>query len=327
MLLGSGDGTFQGARRFATGAVRPLSIASADLTGDGVPDLVTANQFSYNVSVLVGNSDPVSFSARVARGTGGWNAELRIPDALFGGWHHAAGIIMSHFAVDGGALSFNWPTSGDPNGPATWAQAQLGLLPVLANQAPVGYAAANQILQLDAPQLVFLDGTGTRDPDGDKLNLQWAQVTGPAVLLSDADKPISSFQADPVTRPIERLFRLIINDGEAVTEAETTITILPPEGRALPTAPLFRRGEVNGDGELDVSDVITTLIRLFASPEAFACSDAADVNDSGSADISDAVYSLHFLFLGGPAPLPPFEICGMDPTEDTLDCVSFSGCQ
>jgi hypothetical protein len=56
------------------------------------------------------------------------------------------------------------------------------------------------------------------------------------------------------------------------------------------------------------------------------CLDAADSNDSGVVDLSDAVYSLQFLFIGGPAPAAPFGACGMDGTEDGLDCVTFPIC-
>ncbi len=42
--------------KFAAGD-QPVSVAVADLDGDSVPDLVTANQGSHDVSVLLGNGD------------------------------------------------------------------------------------------------------------------------------------------------------------------------------------------------------------------------------------------------------------------------------
>ncbi len=67
MLLGNGDGTFQAAVSFAAGT-DPVSVAVADLDGDTIPDLVTANRDSNDVSVLLGNGDgrfraAVSFAA------------------------------------------------------------------------------------------------------------------------------------------------------------------------------------------------------------------------------------------------------------------------
>ena len=52
VLRGNGDGTFQTPNTVPTGGVFPISVAVADLNGDGTPDLVTANANSNNVSVL-----------------------------------------------------------------------------------------------------------------------------------------------------------------------------------------------------------------------------------------------------------------------------------
>ena len=43
MLLGNGNGTFQAQQTFAAGS-NPVSVAVADVNGDGKPDLVVANQ-------------------------------------------------------------------------------------------------------------------------------------------------------------------------------------------------------------------------------------------------------------------------------------------
>jgi len=51
VLLGNGDGTFNGEKRVVVGVV-PISIAAPDLNGDGKIDLVTANYNSNDVSVL-----------------------------------------------------------------------------------------------------------------------------------------------------------------------------------------------------------------------------------------------------------------------------------
>jgi hypothetical protein len=55
VLLGNGNGTFHSAVNFGVGST-PVSVAVADVNGDGRPDLVTANQtFSGTVNVLLGN--------------------------------------------------------------------------------------------------------------------------------------------------------------------------------------------------------------------------------------------------------------------------------
>ena len=68
------------------------------------------------------------------------------------------------------------------------------------------------------------------------------------------------------------------------------------------------------------------------------CFDAADVNDNGEVlisfdpdmsveeirsrliELSDSIFLLNYVFLGGPAPNDPLLECGLDPTEDSLDC-------
>lgn len=59
ILLGNGDGTFQTCKNYSAGSQTPITLAVADLNGDGNQDLVTANgQFANNsVSVLLGNGD------------------------------------------------------------------------------------------------------------------------------------------------------------------------------------------------------------------------------------------------------------------------------
>ncbi|MAW75946.1 MAG: hypothetical protein CMJ95_09805 [Planctomycetes bacterium] len=86
----------------------------------------------------------------------------------------------------------------------------------------------------------------------------------------------------------------------------------------------FRRGDVNLDGIFNIGDPIWDLLCLFSCFP--ACLDAHDSNDDGSWDIADPIYMLGYLFVGGPAPPPPFFECGADPTEDVLDCDNFNSC-
>ena len=68
MLLGNGNGTFQTQQTFAAG-VSPISVAVADVNGDGKPDLVVANYGNGSVSVLLGNGNG-TFQAQQTFATG-----------------------------------------------------------------------------------------------------------------------------------------------------------------------------------------------------------------------------------------------------------------
>ena len=78
VLLGNGDGTFQTAVAYSSGGYGALSVAVADVNGDGKPDLVVANQCADStcatngtVAVLLGNGDG-TFQTAVAYSSGGY---------------------------------------------------------------------------------------------------------------------------------------------------------------------------------------------------------------------------------------------------------------
>jgi hypothetical protein len=76
VLLGNGDGTFQGAVAYSSGGYDANWVAVGDVNGDGKPDLLVVNQCADNtcangnVAVLLGNGDG-TFQGAVAYGSGG----------------------------------------------------------------------------------------------------------------------------------------------------------------------------------------------------------------------------------------------------------------
>ena len=77
---------------------------------------------------------------------------------------------------------------------------------------------------------------------------------------------------------------------------------------------MFRRGDVNSDGRMDVADPVRLLNFLFLGvPSKIACVESADVDGTGAVDITDGVSILLYLFLGGRPPVPPFPGCGSEP--------------
>ncbi len=89
----------------------------------------------------------------------------------------------------------------------------------------------------------------------------------------------------------------------------------------------FKRGDVNTDKLVDLSDPIDLLGALFVGGQQPACKDAADSNDDGLLDLSDAIFTLRYLFFGESKPEAPFPSCGFDLTLDLLDCQQYPPCE
>ncbi len=110
--------------------------------------------------------------------------------------------------------------------------------------------------------------------------------------------------------------------SETLLPGMVMLLLLPmpaPAGDPGPTE-VFRRGEVNDDGNQDLTDAIVILTHLFLGGRQIFCLDAADVNDDGRVDIADPIRLLNYLFAGSEAPPPPYAEPGRDPTEDALRC-------
>ncbi|MGH7753203.1 MAG: hypothetical protein ACREN5_10325, partial [Gemmatimonadales bacterium] len=101
-----------------------------------------------------------------------------------------------------------------------------------------------------------------------------------------------------------------------------------PQLPSPPTAfKLFKRGDLNEDARLDISDPVGLLGCLFLGTRCSRCADAADVNDDGSIDLSDAVFELGCLFLTR-CPALGEAACEADRSrEDRLDCDEYNGCR
>ena len=88
----------------------------------------------------------------------------------------------------------------------------------------------------------------------------------------------------------------------------------------------FRRGDVTGDEQFNLSDGVSLLNFLFLVATPPSCPDAADVDDDGNLSLTDAVVLFNFLFLRGLPPAAPGVDCGADTTEDELSACA-SNCQ
>ncbi len=91
----------------------------------------------------------------------------------------------------------------------------------------------------------------------------------------------------------------------------------------------FRRGDIEGNNEMSLSDVIRFLNFHFMAIGTISCLDAADVDDNGILEITDAIRMLNFLFVGiGRIPDPPGPyLCGPDLNPDSFPPCDYPDCQ
>ncbi len=130
----------------------------------------------------------------------------------------------------------------------------------------------------------------------------------PSETVSQVDDFTLEVIADQVAEDVDSLTLEVSLDGVVFVTWETPI----------PVAPMFIRGDVDGSGELDVTDsgVLASFLNGGLPPISYY--DALDVNDDGQIDAGDLTYLNVHLFLGGEAPLAPFPAAGIDPTPEDL---------
>jgi hypothetical protein len=90
------------------------------------------------------------------------------------------------------------------------------------NKPPVADAGVDQTV--DEGQTVFLNGSGSNDPDGVISTFQWTQTAGPIVALSAAAAAQPSFTAPDVGPGGDSLtFKLTVTDDEGLQSSDTCI--------------------------------------------------------------------------------------------------------
>ncbi|MCH8542502.1 MAG: hypothetical protein LAT61_02915 [Alcanivorax sp.] len=101
------------------------------------------------------------------------------------------------------------------------------------NQPPVADAGADQLVT--AGDNVVLSGVGSSDPDGDIVSALWEQLSGPAVVLSNADTLVAEFEAPLVADQTTLRFRLVVTDDQGAQGSDQTqVTVMPRAGGEEP---------------------------------------------------------------------------------------------
>jgi VCBS repeat protein len=198
VVLGNGDGTFQPATTYSSEEVE-FTVATADLSRDGVPDLVIGG--GDHVSILLGNGDG-TFGAPARYGVGQRFARIgyfnadRDPDVVAGGGFSAIGVafgsgdgtLRAPLAFDGGLTGFD---SGDFDGDGHADIVDGAPLSFLRGLGDGTFASGVPIADLTVGQLVATDLNG----DG-KLDFLASSGTGIDTFLGNGD---GTFQAPQFT--------------------------------------------------------------------------------------------------------------------------------
>jgi hypothetical protein len=131
------------------------------------------------------------------------------------------------------------------------------------------------------------------------------------------------------SRPVE----LIIDVGSGASRSFAAKSV------EVSFATGYRRGDVDGNGNIALTDAVRILRFLFQGGEIGTCAPTlnvdgstnnggADVEDRQDIQLTDAIQLLRFIFLNGQAPAAPFPACGQSaaPLGETLRCEEYLGC-
>ncbi len=98
-----------------------------------------------------------------------------------------------------------------------------------ANRPPIANAGRSRFVEGGAT--VTLDGSGSTDPDRDKLTYSWTQRSGARVSLRRGAPPVVTFTAPSVPEQTALTFRLTVTDPDGLDNSDdVTITVLGSEG-------------------------------------------------------------------------------------------------
>lgn len=160
------------------------------------------------------------------------------------------------------------------------------------NGRPVADAGPDQLGVDWRKGPIVLDGSGSYDPDGDKLTYRWRQISGPRVELTGADSVKASFTGG---NGANYVFELVVTDSKGLssepdTVVVTTLTINPPQITYFLADPPEIRPNQQTTLRWEVKDADSVTLRNLTAGTA-----AATVSPSGSMTVSvdrDTTYLL-----------------------------------
>jgi len=316
VLLNKGDGTFFPQTTY-TVYDGPVSVFAADLDGDGDLDLATANIYTNDVSVLLNNGDgtfaypssypvgdmtmPASVFAADVDGDG----DLDLQTANYGSYDVAVLLNDGNGAF---TLSSLYPV-GDL--PLSVFAADLDADGALDLETANCYSSNVSVLLNDGDgtfgtHSVYPAGTGpwsvfAVDLDGDEdldLAVSSEFSSDVTVLLNDGD---GTFTPDSVYPVGDYAYSIAAADFDGDGDIDLATANYGSDNvsvlfNCLPT------GDCNGDGVIDLGDVLHLINYLYKggpAPDPFG---TGDVNCDEVIDLGDVLHLINYLYKGGPPP-------------------------
>ena len=241
--------------------------------------------------------------------------------------------------VDGGYIAAGSTLfKTDSNGILVWektfggAGTQIGLSVVESRDGSFVVGGRNGVLKTTSTGELIWEKTflgkriiGIREtPDGGYIAAAHSSLTG---IDSEGNEiwtnlfPDIAFEARPTSDG-----GFVLVGGTFRFDADSNVYLAKLAPDKLPANSL-RRGDVDDNGTMQLTDAVRVLGFLFRGGGGLPCAEAADADDNGVVQLADAVRILTFLFAGGAAiPAPGPENCGPDPQTPGLGCAAYTSC-
>jgi hypothetical protein len=332
VLLNNGDGTFQSPMTFYT-LSELRKILLSDLDGDGDEDVAFmykgSQGYAYlcRIAIMFNNGDGTFGSPTTCFSFGPWTLPGGVVAVDLDGDQdndlaavcRGADLSLAILKNDGQG-AFQAENVYEVHDPVTLAGADLDgdgdcdlavahcghLLPydilrVYLNNGDASFYQAGDYAVPTAPSSIVADDL---DGDGDRDLAVASQDNSVTVLLNDGSANFqhqAPFDYGTGWSPLWLTGADFDGDGDIdlVTSNYYTddITIL-----FNLTNTYYTSGDANGDGLVDVGDVIYLINYLYKGGAAPDPLWVGDVNCDGQVNLGDVVYLINYLFKGGPAP-------------------------